>query len=360
MLSLLLAITLAPAPAPADTPAVGVTVAPGRVFIEKGASQYLNFDFVVQNRGADSLEVVRVEVSVYDRAGGLQVRKLVNQNGPSPSALTLLPDRLLAPGATGMIFNPFAEFPREVELATLRYELEFRARGGEGQAAPVVVHATVAPEPYANRTALQMPVDGRVLVWDGHDFYSHHRRWNWTHPMLASHCFTSNASRYAYDFVVLGAADSTHAGDGSSHEQWYGYGQPVRAPAAGRVIAAMDGSADDGQFDLSRLCADELVAYGNAVVIDHGGGEMSVLAHLRQGSVAVRVGDAVAQGQVVAAVGSSGSSLFPHLHYQLVTGVQHGGEGLPSYFPGARVRRGAGWVPAPNGQVDSGDIVQGR
>ena len=167
MLPLLLAFTLAAAPA--DTPTVRVAVAPGRVFVERGASQYLNFDFVVQNRGADSLELVRVEASVYDRAGGLQLRKLVNQNGPSPSALTLLPDRLLAPGATGMVFNPFAEFPREVELATLRYELEFRARSGEGRAAPLIVHATVAPEPYANRTALQMPLDGRVLVWDGHE-----------------------------------------------------------------------------------------------------------------------------------------------------------------------------------------------
>lgn len=347
--------------APADTPAVTVRAAPERVLVEQGASQYLNFDFVIRNDGTDTLEISRIELSVYDADGGLQLRRLVNENGPSPSALVLAPDRVLAPGASGMVFNPFPEFPREVQLARLRYDVELRPRrpGGERGAA-VVRTVEVAPEAFAPRTRLAMPLRGRVLVWDGHDFLSHHRRWNWTHPLLASHCITSNAGRYSYDFVLLGADDSLHAGDGSDHAQWHGFGAEVRAPAGGRVVAATGEHPDDGNFDLSRLCADELVVYGNHVVIDHGNGELSVLAHLRQGSVAVRVGDEVRQGDVVARVGSSGSSLFPHLHYQLVTGVAHGAEGLPSYFPGVRIRRGTGWVTAPNGQVDTGDIIDAR
>ena len=76
--------------------------------------------------------------------------------------------------------------------------------------------------------------------------------------------------------------------------------------------------------------------------------------------MAVRAGDTVLQGDVVARVGSSGSSLFPHLHYQRVTGAGHGAEGLPSYVPGARVRRGTGWGEAPNGPVDRGDIIDAR
>jgi hypothetical protein len=38
----------------------------------------------------------------------------------------------------------------------------------------------------------------------------------------------------------------------------------------------------------------------------------------------------------------------------------HGAEGLPSYFPGARVRRGIRWIAAPGGQVDTGDIIDAR
>ncbi|HST57416.1 MAG TPA: M23 family metallopeptidase, partial [Longimicrobium sp.] len=294
-------------------------------------------------------------------AGGLQLRKLVNENGPSPSAAVLAPDRTLAPGATGMVFNPFFEFPREVQLARLRYEIELRPRAAGGErGTPVVRTVEVAPQPFAPRTRLVLPLRGRVLVWDGHEFLSHHRRWNWTHPVLAANCITSNAGRYSYDFVLLGAGDSLHSADGSEHAQWHGFGAEVRAPAAGRVAAARGDHADDGNFDIAGLCADELVMYGNVVVIDHGNGEMSVLAHLQRGSVAVRVGDEVREGDVVARVGSSGSSLFPHLHYQLVTGVGHGAEGLPSYFPGVRIRRGTGWVEAPNGQVDTGDIIDGR
>jgi hypothetical protein len=356
MLSLLLAAALAAAPA--DTPTVHVRVAPGQVWIEEGASQYLNFDFVVRNDGADTVDVTRIELSVYDEAGGLQVRKLVNQNGPSPSVLTLLPVRTFAPGAEGMIFNPFFEFPREVRLARLTYDIELQPRG-EDRASSVVT-VVVEPRPYRSGTPLAMPVHGRVLVWDGHDFYSHHRRWDFHHPMLRGNCFTSNAGRYSYDFVLLGADDSLHTGDGKAHPQWHGWSAEVRAPAAGRVVAATGEHPDDGSFDIGRLCETELAAYGNHVVIDHGNGEMSVLAHLQQGSVAVRPGDPVRQGQTVGRVGSSGSSLFPHLHYQLVTGVEHGAEGLPSYFPGIRIRRGSGWVAAPNGQVDTGDIIDAQ
>lgn len=354
-----LPLLLAALAAPIDTPAVQVRVAPGQVWIEEGASQYLNFDFLVRNTGADTMDVTRIELSVYDEAGGLQLRKLVNENGPSPSVQTLAPMRAFAPGAEGMIFNPFFEFPRQVQLARLRYDIELRPRGVEN-AAPSVVTVMVEPRPYRPRTPLAMPVHGRVLVWDGHEFYSHHRRWDFAHPILRENCIISNAARYSYDFVLLGTGDSLHTGDGSSHDQWYGFGAAVTAPAAGRVMAATGEHADDGEFDIAALCASELVMYGNYVVIDHGGGELSILAHLQQGSVTVRPGDEVRQGQAVGRIGSSGSSLFPHLHYQLVTGVEHGAEGLPSYFPGVRIRRGTGWVAAPNGQVDTGDIIDAR
>ncbi|HEX5869772.1 MAG TPA: hypothetical protein VFY65_05145, partial [Longimicrobium sp.] len=138
MLALPLLLAALAAPASPDTPAVQVRVAPGEVWIEEGASQYLNFDFVVQNGGADTLEVTRIELSVYDAAGGLQLRKLVNQNGPSPSVQTLAPMRSFAPGAEGLIFNPFFEFPREVRLARLKYDIELQPRGAQNAASSVV------------------------------------------------------------------------------------------------------------------------------------------------------------------------------------------------------------------------------
>lgn len=55
--------------------------------------------------------------------------------------------------------------------------------------------------------------------------------------------------------------------------------------------------------------------FGLHVVIDHGGGLQSLYGHLS--SVAVAEGSAVATGQLIGAVGSTGNSTGPHLHFEL-------------------------------------------
>jgi peptidase M23-like protein len=56
---------------------------------------------------------------------------------------------------------------------------------------------------------------------------------------------------------------------------------------------------------------------GNSVVIEHGEGWETQYAHLRKGSVAVRPGDTVRRGQKLGLVGLSGSTEFPHLHFEV-------------------------------------------
>jgi murein DD-endopeptidase MepM/ murein hydrolase activator NlpD len=75
-------------------------------------------------------------------------------------------------------------------------------------------------------------------------------------------------------------------------------GTPVRATLAGlaHVVASSTG-------------------YGLHVVLDHGHGLSSLYAHLSR--VAVADGDAVAAGEVIGAVGSSGNSTGPHLHFEI-------------------------------------------
>ena len=55
--------------------------------------------------------------------------------------------------------------------------------------------------------------------------------------------------------------------------------------------------------------------YGLHVVIDHGGGLTSLYGHLL--SVVVLSGEYVDAGQVIGAVGSSGNSTGPHLHFEI-------------------------------------------
>ncbi len=77
-----------------------------------------------------------------------------------------------------------------------------------------------------------------------------------------------------------------------------GSGTPIRAAASGRVIlAAYYGG------------------YGNAVIIDHGGGISTLYAH--QSRIAVSKGSQVGAGDTVGYVGSTGFSTGPHLHFEV-------------------------------------------
>ena len=58
---------------------------------------------------------------------------------------------------------------------------------------------------------------------------------------------------------------------------------------------------------------------GNNIVTDIGGGRYLMMAHLSPGSIQVKVGDHVKQGQPIARVGNSGNTTEPHLHIQAQT-----------------------------------------
>ena len=93
-------------------------------------------------------------------------------------------------------------------------------------------------------------------------------------------------------------------------------GVAVLAAAPGVVRDVRDGMPDTGKqaYD-ARGEADR--ALGNAVAIDHGSGWITFYGHLRQGSLKVRPGDRVARGQILGEIGLSGSTEFPHVHFEL-------------------------------------------
>jgi biotin carboxyl carrier protein len=197
-----------------------------------------------------------------------------------------------------------------------------------------------------------------MIVWDGHDLLAHHRRWDYLFEPIRAFGFTSNAARYSYDFVPVDAGGAMSRGDESNNASWLGFRAPVHAPGPGTVVVAVDDQPDNRDFNTDDLKKDLMVMYGNRIVIDHGNGEHSVLAHLAQRSAKVKVGDTVRSGQVIAAIGASGSAFFPHLHYQLQTSPTGAAEGLPSYFHAFARIRGSRRTPVASGQVDSGEIIE--
>ena len=78
------------------------------------------------------------------------------------------------------------------------------------------------------------------------------------------------------------------------------------------------------------LFAGEKGSYGNLVIIDHGNGFQSYYGH--NSRLLVKAGDLVSQGQIIAAVGSTGRSTGPHCHFE----VHYNGELVDPlmYLPG--------------------------
>jgi len=91
-------------------------------------------------------------------------------------------------------------------------------------------------------------------------------------------------------------------------------GIDVLAAAPGKVIGARDGMPDRGA---GRAGTEEGRECGNGVRLEHGGGWVTQYCHLKRGSVRVRRGEQVSASQPLGAIGLSGLTEYPHVHFQL-------------------------------------------
>jgi hypothetical protein len=348
----------------ANGSAVRVTVKPDKAYVERSETgQQLNHDFLLENLTDENVLLTGIELSVVGDGGRLARRDFVNRF--SRTSLEVPPRRILGAKQSTVVFNPFHSFASSVPLKRLRYEFAFATSDDRVRHTSV---AEVMPIVYETKTALVLPVKGRVLVWDGHDYQSHHRRMDYTLPVFRNRQMTTNSQRYAYDFVIVNEQGVMYSGAPKNSDDWYrrqpgdseayfAFGQPVYAAGTGRVADVHDGEADDGRVNPIEFMKRETAGGGNYVVIDHLNGEFSWFAHLKQRSIKVKLGQSVKQGEIVGLIGTSGDSLFPHLHYELRTGPGiRSVEGLPSYFDG--FRRVGSQALVEKGQLDTGDVVE--
>jgi murein DD-endopeptidase MepM/ murein hydrolase activator NlpD len=190
-----------------------------------------------------------------------------------------------------------------------------------------IVGFTIAPDrsqpapskylDYETKTELRLPFaagDEWYVFWGGREVAQNY------------HAAFSD-QRFAYDLLAMKAGKS-HTGSGELNEDYHCFGRTIVAPGAGVVVSVENAIEDNVPGKMNAA-----VPMGNHVIIDHGNGEFSFLAHFKQGSVAVEKGQKVAAGAVLGKSGNSGNSSEPHLHYHLQDAPEFGkGAGMPVFF----------------------------
>jgi hypothetical protein len=126
------------------------------------------------------------------------------------------------------------------------------------------------------------------------------------------------AERFAIDYVQLSPDGTMFRGDVSKPESFPYFGADIHAVADGPVVAVLDGLPE--QVSGKSPTGLPLDQYGgNHVVQDIGDGNYAFYAHLKTGSVKVKVGDRLTTGQVIANLGNSGNTDAPHLHFHVMS-----------------------------------------
>ncbi|MEN5146384.1 M23 family metallopeptidase [Brevundimonas diminuta] len=294
--------------------------------------------FTIVNRSPHDVDIQRVDLSLLDEGQVIDTRILDRRqikrwggNGPplqeamssAPFLFcgeTIIPEGVslsgprLAQNQGLIVANQIFAYDRERDA--LRVDVYALSEGKD-----VLVSATIPIRSGFARARYSFPLKGEWYVEWGASFHTGHR--------------SLPFQEFALDLVRVGPSGSTHNAGGADFEDYYAYGEPVLAAADGKVVRAVDGrpehsqtmrrddeSIEDysvrhaaGQAALASSARDGMA--GNYVVIDHGGSEFSFYAHLQPGSLAVKVGDVVKAGDVLGALGSSGQSTEPHLHFHV-------------------------------------------
>lgn len=197
--------------------------------------------------------------------------------------------------------------------------------------------------PPTNPVSLDLPVSGDWTVTAGgrSEFLSHH--------------YKDGYEKDAVDFLQL-VDGRAYNGDPTRAESWYGFGEPVLAPADSTVVSVSDLQADEPIGAIGGPHGE-----GNMIILKIDDQRYAMLSHLKQGSVLVAKGDRVLSGQTLAAVGDSGNSVGPHLHFQVQQDPDFDMQRtrtLPVVFRNAVVIRGGAESRPAEADVRRGDHIR--
>lgn len=143
-------------------------------------------------------------------------------------------------------------------------------------------------------------------------------------------------ARFCYDFAAVDEEDRIFRPGtrGENKEDYYMFGKPVHAVAAGVVTGVVDGYPDNSPSGYG--------AEANTITVQHGG-FYSFYAHMKSGGIVVREKQTVQAGDLLGYAGNSGMSSQPHLHF-CVYGTFAEWVTVPFQFKKARVKTTTAWI----------------
>ena len=207
-------------------------------------------------------------------------------------------------------FDVHFYFRHPQALAIDSADIRVKVADGKGRRAEQTLRIPIRN--YQQKTSLIFPIRGKGVI--GQDWITnggHGGFWN----------------AFALDVRGLDQNDADQKNDADENASDAGWGREILAPAAGTVVYARNDvptnphPGEEPGDNWYRALHDPVMAYaGNCVIVDHGNSEYSVMMHMQPGSVALKVGNRVAAGQVIGRLGNSGDATGPHLHYQLQSG----------------------------------------
>ena len=251
------------------------------------------------------------------------------------------------PGRPGVLFVPMFALPMNVVVISLIYSLRLRLR----QRAAVIndygiLNPEKALEAYISRyqrfssagvPQIQLPVNGEWKITQSHNGPHTHKQ-DWA---------------YAWDFEIEDRFDKKYLESEHDLKDYYCFGKPVLAAAAGYVVKVVNSIPDNPIGTINTQDN-----WGNYVTLSHGYGFYTLYAHLREGSVKLAEGDYVKLGDKLGVVGNSGRSAVPHLHFQAQSGVDAGSPTIFSHIVNYKKQTGdGGYKLCSSGVPQEGEVV---
>lgn len=271
------------------------------------------------------LTIAASESAVSERFAGDALAELVAMSGAGKD---MSPQTLL-PGMRGVIYLSLpwvSPIPRELD-----HRLSVDIQSSKGPTS-VVLDQVVTP----NTTPLpELGPPLRSGTWAA--LYDPTMERGHRRVLYAVEGHARLPGRFAIDFFGVDERGGTYRNKGERPVDYIGYGADVLAVADGTVVATRD------DFVEPKTLADApgRVSIGDAtgvyVALDIGGGRFAFYEHLQPG-LPVKVGQRVRRGDRIGALGLTGQTMTPHLHFHVANAnAPLAAEGMPYHFASYRL-----------------------